>query len=204
MTNPKREFGLQKVPMRAVPPAVLAEVGVAMLEGELKYGRYNFRATKIQATDYYDSTQRHLMDWFEGEDIDPKSQLSHITKAIAGLVVLRDAQIQGMFIDDRPPSSRVPALARLEALVAELYERYDEKSPRHYTIADTTHEVPRILLEEPWIEWCGGDCPVDPERIVEFKLRSGPIDTSRARYLRWDVHKRNPEGDIIAYRVLPE
>ena len=46
------------------------------------------------------------MSWWEGEDIDPDSGLSHITKAIASLTVLRDAQLNDKVIDDRPPVSK--------------------------------------------------------------------------------------------------
>jgi hypothetical protein len=60
----------------------------------------------VRASIYYDATMRHLMQWWEGEDIDPDSGLSHITKAITSLVVLRDAMIQEMFTDDRPPKSK--------------------------------------------------------------------------------------------------
>ena len=42
------------------------------------------------------------MAWWEGEDVDPDSGLSHITKAIATLVVLRDSQINLNVDDDRP------------------------------------------------------------------------------------------------------
>ena len=42
------------------------------------------------------------MAWWEGEDVDPDSGVSHITKAIATLVVLRDSQINNMVDDDRP------------------------------------------------------------------------------------------------------
>jgi hypothetical protein len=42
------------------------------------------------------------MAYWEGEDVDADSGLNHIAKAIATLVVLRDAQMQGKIIDDRP------------------------------------------------------------------------------------------------------
>ena len=135
-TNPKDAVGIRKVPMSTVPATVLAEVGVAMLEGASKYGRHNFRAIGVRGSVYYDGTMRHLMAWWEGEDIDPDSGMSHITKAITSLVVLRDAMIQGKFTDDRPPRSK-PFYPGLNACAADIVDRYADRNPTHYTITFT-------------------------------------------------------------------
>lgn len=131
-TNPKDACGVRKVPMSTVPANVLAEVGVAMLEGGLKYGRHNYREVGVRASVYYDGTMRHLMAWYEGEDIDVDSNLSHITKAIASLVVLRDATMRDMVEDDRPP--KTPNMyAELNKHAAELTDRYAGRDVRHIT-----------------------------------------------------------------------
>lgn len=105
-TNPKDALGIKKVPMSTIPSPVLAELGVAMLEGAMKYGRHNYRVIGVRGSVYYDAVMRHMLSWWEGENIDPDSGLNHITKAIASLVVLRDAMIQGNWVDDRPPASK--------------------------------------------------------------------------------------------------
>lgn len=135
-TNPKDAIGISKAPMSTVSAAVLAELGVAMLEGASKYGRHNYRAAGVRSSVYYDATMRHLMAWWEGEDTDPDSGMSHITKAIASLVVLRDAMIQDMCTDDRPPRS-AEFYTALNKLAAEMLAKHADKSPRHYTIADS-------------------------------------------------------------------
>lgn len=135
-TNPKDAIGSLKAPMSVVPMQVIAEVGVALLEGALKYGRFNYRKSAIKASVYFDATQRHLNAWYEGEDLDPDSELSHITKAIASLTVFRDAMLNGKVIDDRPP--RVKSFyAGLNVLTAKLFEKYGDRNPKHYTIADS-------------------------------------------------------------------
>lgn len=130
-TNPKDAVGVMKAPMSTVPGPVLMEVGVAMLEGARKYGRHNYRVAGVRASVYYDAAHRHLIDWWEGQDIDPGSGLSHITKAIAGLVVLRDAMINEMWADDRPPPVKDPAwLDALNAAAKAIIEKYpDPKAP---------------------------------------------------------------------------
>ncbi|WP_417659979.1 dATP/dGTP diphosphohydrolase domain-containing protein [Pseudidiomarina sp.] len=131
-TNPKDMMGVMKAPMSTVSAPVMAEVGVAMLEGALKYGRHNYRAVGVRASVYYDATMRHLMDWWEGQDIDPDSGMSHITKAITSLVVLRDSMIQENWVDDRPPHSP-EFYSELNQKVAALREKYSDRSQVHYT-----------------------------------------------------------------------
>lgn len=134
-SNPKDIVGVRKAPMSTVSAPVLAEVGVAMLEGACKYGRHNYRAVGVRASVYYDATLRHLMAWWEGEDTDPDSGMSHVTKAITSLVVLRDAMIQGKVVDDRPPISP-EFYEHLNALAAAIIDRHSDKAPKHYTKED--------------------------------------------------------------------
>lgn len=134
-TNPKDVLGATKVPMSSIPPTVLAEVAVALFEGSLKYGYFNIRGLGARASIYYDATMRHLMAFWEGEDTDPDSGLSHITKAISSLVVLRDAMIREMVTDDRPPKS-TPFLPELNKKTKELIERYGHIKPKHWTEKD--------------------------------------------------------------------
>lgn len=101
-TNPKDVIGMKKAPISTLSCAVLFEMGLGMMEGARKYGRHNYRALGVSATVYYDAAVGHLFDWFEGEDIDEDSGLSHITKALTTLLVLRDSMLCGNWVDDRP------------------------------------------------------------------------------------------------------
>ena len=133
-TNPKDAFGVRKWRQLCVIPfTVMWELGVAMLEGGLKYGRHNYRAAGVRASVYVDAAMGHIMSFWEGEDLDPDSsaKLSHITKAIASLTVLRDAMIQDMWTDDRPPKTNLPELsASLQTSVEALMDEFpDPKLP---------------------------------------------------------------------------
>jgi hypothetical protein len=133
-TNPKDIVGTKKVPISTLPWRVLWRVGLAMLEGALKYGRHNYRAAGVRASVYFDAVvSRHLGSWWEGEDDDPDSGLNHIDKAIAGLMVLRDSMLRGNWVDDRPPSSRED-MDKLNAHAAMLIEKYKDRKVTHYTI----------------------------------------------------------------------
>lgn len=130
-TNPKDSLGIKKVGTHLIPTEVIAETGLALLEGALKYGAHNYRVAGVRASVYYDAVVgRHLAAWWEGEDIDPESGLSHITKAIAGLVVLRDSMFIGNWVDDRPPKLKPGWVQALNKKAAEIIEKYpDAKEP---------------------------------------------------------------------------
>lgn len=132
-SNPKDGIGVKKWrQFFTVPQRVLWEVGVAMLEGAMKYGRHNYRESGVQASVYTDAAMGHISAWIEGEDIDPDSGLSHITKAITSLIVLRDGMIEGNFTDDRPPRHHDMDAhkAGLQAIVDQLFEKYpNQRSP---------------------------------------------------------------------------
>ena len=122
--------------IQAVPIRVVAELGVAMTEGALKYGPYNYRESGVRGSIYFDATLRHLFAWWEGEDIDADSGLSHVTKAIASLTVLRDAMMQDKFTDDRPPHS-APWLMALNIRSEALFKKYPNPV-KPYTEADNS------------------------------------------------------------------
>lgn len=214
LSNPKAIVGIKKVPMSAVSAPVMAEIGVAMLEGAAKYGRHNYRAVGVRSSVYYDSTMRHLMAWWEGEDVDADSGMSHVTKAITSLVVLRDAMIQGMCTDDRPPSS-VEFYTALNAKAGAIIDKYADRDPRHYTIADTKADSEQCEpVEEAtdygWIEWKGGDCPVKEGTLIDIKDRDGELHLGvealcdPSNYETHWLHHCAEDCQIIAYRILPK
>ena len=125
-TNPKDAVGMKKVPMSVVSGPVMMSVGLAMLEGARKYGRHNYRVSGVRASVYYDAAMRHLMAWWEGEDTDPDSGLSHIIKAIASLMVLADADMSEKVIDDRPPKCNDGWIKELNIKAEEVIERYPD------------------------------------------------------------------------------
>jgi len=101
-SNPKTAFGIQKTPLHLVPPpALIAEAEVFGL-GARKYGPYNWREHSVSSSIYQAAALRHLMAWWEGQDIDPESGQSHLAHARACLGILLDAAAHGRLNDDRP------------------------------------------------------------------------------------------------------
>ena len=135
-TNPKDAVGIRKVPASCVSRVVVAEMGLGMLEGALKYGRHNYRVAGVRASVYFDAAHRHLDAYWEGQDIDPASGLHHITKALATLAVLRDAMLNDMLTDDRPPKAKDQNwVERLNEKAAALLDKYPDPVPA-YTETD--------------------------------------------------------------------
>ena len=132
-TNPKDAVGTKKPRFYSGLHAnVTKEVTIGVMEGAMKYGRHNYRIAGVRASTYIDATIGHLLDYWEGQDIDPDSDLHHITKAIASLYVLRDAQMRNMCEDDRPPKSDVEGdKTRLQAIVNKLFEKYPNPVPAY-------------------------------------------------------------------------
>lgn len=110
--NPKTLVGVCKVPaLSVVPPAAIIYLGLAMRygaheapkkDGTFGYGKYNWRDQPVEASTYIDAAFRHLMQYWDGEDIDPSSKAPHLAHALATLAVLVDAIESGTCADDRP------------------------------------------------------------------------------------------------------
>lgn len=123
-TNPKDAIGIKKVPFSLIPENVLAELSLAFLEGARKYRSYNWRVAGVRASVYIDALRRHLGAWVNGEDIDPDSGLSHLVKAMACLVILRDSMMVGNWVDDRPPAIKDGWINDLNKKAAEIINKY--------------------------------------------------------------------------------
>lgn len=138
-TNPKDAVGIRKVPIFSVFPApVIGEVALGLFEGARKYGRHNFRESGVRASVYYDAVGRHIMAWWEGQDIDPHSGIHHISKAIAGLVVLRDSMMRGNWVDDRPPKVAPGWVEELNKKAEEIIERIPNPKPVYTEVECST------------------------------------------------------------------
>lgn len=100
--NPKSIEGAKKTQLQLVPPPAIEEMGKVMQLGAKKYGAYNWRKNSVAASVYQGAALRHLMQWYEGEDIDSESGASHLGHAMSCLAILLDAKAKGNLIDDRP------------------------------------------------------------------------------------------------------
>lgn len=135
-TNPKDAIGSGKLPIHLWPTTATAMGSLGLLDGMLKYGRSNWRASGVRASIYFDAANRHLNAWFEGEDCDPDSGLPHLAHALACLAIVVDAQAAGKLNDDRMhPGGYRTLMNQLTGHVSRLKNLHADKSPQHYTIS---------------------------------------------------------------------
>lgn len=102
--NPKSAFGLKKPPLHLIPQPFLVILSKVMNLGASKYGPFNWRSNSVAASVYVAAAMRHIASYYDGEDKDPESGVSHLAHAAACMAILIDAQSAGNLIDDRPPA----------------------------------------------------------------------------------------------------
>lgn len=102
-TNPKTIYGQAKPPLSLVPGGALVHCAEALRDGADKYGPANWRIDPVSASTYYAAALRHLVEWWDGEDVDPASMCLHLGHAMANCAILLDALEADTLLDDRPP-----------------------------------------------------------------------------------------------------
>jgi len=156
-TNPKDDAAAgTRVDLSLFPQTAIVHGALAMTEGHLKYGGYNYRISGVKASVYIAALRRHLLKWEAGQNWDPKTLVHALGSVIACCAILIDAEECGKLIDDRPPA--VPdideLLDRAEQITKHLHELYPpEDGPGRYTeeakrasktnnLADALHDGP--------------------------------------------------------------
>src|ERR1043165_4084176 len=104
-SNPKDIIGSDKVPMGLVPAVTMAYLALGHLEGDLKYGRTNWREAGVRTMIYVDACLRHIEKFKDGEWEDPTTKVPHLANALACLSIIIDAHHTGKLTDDRPKST---------------------------------------------------------------------------------------------------
>lgn len=118
--NPKTVLGVQKTPLHLVPPSAKYHLAAAFADGAEKYGPYNWRDNTVSASIYVAAAQRHIDDWWDGEDLSRDAKVHHLAHAMACMAILLDAMSIGMLNDDRPS----------EGAATDLHEEYAENKKK--------------------------------------------------------------------------
>lgn len=116
--------------------------------------------------------------------------------------VLSEAEALQRDIDDQKARS---FFAQQVELTAKRLERFDgimvdgsEAYPVEYKFDFKTAGKD---LGDGWIEWKGGECPVEKGALIEVNLGDGTIDTGYAGNYGWAWYVNGGFSDIIAYRL---
>lgn len=134
-TNPKDIIGSTKVPLGLVPAVTMAYLAIGHLEGDLKYGRVNWREAGVRMMIYIDAALRHIEKLKEGQWDDPVTKVPHLANALACLSIIVDAKHADKLVDDRPKSTpAADVIDEMSSIVANLKELYGDKKPTDYFI----------------------------------------------------------------------
>jgi hypothetical protein len=132
-SNPKDNAATSRLDLSLFPATARAYGALAMVEGHLKYGGYNYRAVGVRASVYYAAASRHLDKWFNGEEDNPKTGVPHLASALACIGIIIDAAVCGKLFDDRPPvADVVGVLDQFEEDVERLQSMYPD-GPGRFT-----------------------------------------------------------------------
>lgn len=110
--NPKTRVGLTKPPLRGIPPSAIILLGQAMQNGVEKYGLFNYRDHEVTASTYYDAMFRHMLAWWDGEELAEDSGVPHLAHVMACCAILLDTNVQGTLLDDRGTPGKVGGLIK--------------------------------------------------------------------------------------------
>lgn len=94
---------LGKLRYDLLPPKVIEDLVTVLSGGAAKYGDSNWRNDGGMAwSRCYASLMRHLQAWYQGQDTDPESGLSHLAHAMCNLTFLMEYERTNQQRDDRP------------------------------------------------------------------------------------------------------
>ena len=134
-TNPKDKMAITRLDLSLFPATAIAYGALAMTEGDLKYGGYNYRTAGVKSSVYYSAANRHLDKWFNGEWADQKTGVPHLASALACVGVLIDAIECDKLNDDRPPKCDMATLFdEMEKKVIHLQGLFRDGPDRHTEI----------------------------------------------------------------------
>ena len=107
--NPKHDIGQRKPSFHHIPPSALVHMGAACKTGGDKYGIMNYREAGVTASVYYNAMIRHLLRYWDGQDVDESGCL-HLAHAMSCCAILIDCAEKGVLIDDRPVHGNVDSV----------------------------------------------------------------------------------------------
>ena len=94
-----------KLPMHLVPPKAIKALASVLEKGMDKYPARNWEA----GTNYsvpYASLMRHLLAFWEGENLDPESNLPHTYHILMNAAMLVEYETLNKDFDDRPKGKK--------------------------------------------------------------------------------------------------
>jgi hypothetical protein len=98
MNGNKYDEGKPRIDL--VPPAAITAAARVFTYGARKYGDHNWK-DGIAFSRLYSALWRHMLAWWDGENLDVESGLPHLSHALVNLCMIIDLQENLSECDDR-------------------------------------------------------------------------------------------------------
>ena len=96
------KFDDEKVRLDLLPPEALWGTAEVLTFGAKKYAAHNWRKG-LNYSRVYGAMLRHITKWWEGEDLDPESGISHLHHSACCIAFLQTfVETERTELDDRP------------------------------------------------------------------------------------------------------
>lgn len=92
-TNIGRKFDSGKPRYSLLPPNALEAIVKVLTYGSKKYEDFNWMQVENYKDRYFSAANRHLWQWWRGEQIDEESGESHLACAITNLMFLLELEL---------------------------------------------------------------------------------------------------------------
>lgn len=155
-----------KPEMHQLPGALLRGTAEVLTYGARKYASYNWRKGGDWSIPF-DCLMRHMFAFWEGEDNDPESGLSHLKHAAANIAFLLTYLDEGVGRDNRPRTALSEDWDATEEVAPTLIEKIAEE----VTVANTSDDPGRV----PWVP----DAPAETLELLRDLMRDRGIDIPR-------------------------
>ena len=86
--NKGLKYDSKKLRWDLLPIEYVEEIVKVLTYGADKYTDNSWQQVKNGIERYYAALMRHLVDWRKGEDIDPESNLKHLSHAACNIIFL--------------------------------------------------------------------------------------------------------------------
>ena len=103
-TQTVKKFDGGKPDISIIPPEYTDAVAQAFMDGEKKYGRYNYRGG-MEWSRLLSAALRHINAFNKGEDVASDSGVHHLGHAGACLAMLMDYYINNLGTENRRPKN---------------------------------------------------------------------------------------------------
>lgn len=119
LKNPKQLYGDKKPNLSLITPAMEVPLALAMMDGAMKYGAYNWRENPVEILTYIAAAKRHLGLLLEGEWV-ASDGVQHLGHVMACCAIILDAHYSGNLIDNRPSPGSKGVYEEADGLIQKL------------------------------------------------------------------------------------